>query len=659
MSGEALKDTADDGQGEDLAAPNGVLRWPAGDRDSPVLGNFSGGLDLDPRLADFLAMEGHSGRSEADFKAVLGKEANRPRRWHKIYERMGLLYPGEGVTRLAHLGRLVRDLGQPEGYRRLLAREVLKMLWRYQFNNPIEKSFPEHAGIHPYYAVLRAAAGLDWRLHWDEVNRELMWLTQDDQIEAATERIRQARTSASYETFIGGRSNQAGLLRERAHLADASSGRAPEGQLRDQKLTPFLKRAGFAELLLRPGRTGGGGYWTVPDEMQDLVEEALEQPPQHRVFESEADWVAWFCEGAISTRATGESSEPPPPSPPVSTPVQDLTLNGLRVALATWEPDLVFSDSLLASVVAALRSGDGKNFIILRGVSGTGKSRLVSAVAKSVYGVPEISAPWLTMIEVRPDWTDGSFLLGHHDPIGGEYVRERFLDAVLAAEAAYRADGLGAVPVFLCLDEMNLARVEYYLADCLSAMESGNAIGLDTRGDPNCPAAVNWPPNLYLFGTVNIDETTHRISDKVLDRAQVIDTSDIDLLPKLTAWLANEGSLDASDRDRVATVIGGVWNSLNAVESQFGFRTARAMTRFIAEAKASSDGVLSVDDAIDIQLIQKVLVKLRGEGERWAQVLSELESVVSGLKDGSSLSSKALGRMRSDLERLGSFQFWA
>lgn len=634
------------------------LTWPVGDRDSPVLGEFSGGLALDGRLADFLAIEGHDGRSERAFRDQLGKDHSRPRRWHKIYERMGLLYPGDGNTRLAHLGRLIRDLGSPEGYRLLLAREVLQVLWRYQFNNPFEKSFPAEADIHPYYAVIRAAAELDWRLHWDEVNRELMWLTRDDQISQAIDRIRQARTDASYSSFIGGRSNEAGLLRKRAHNAEDGEGdRSPEGQLRDQKLTPFLKRAGFAELLLKPGRSGGGGYWTVPEDVRTVVAEALNHVPISRGFANKEDWIEWFCEGRIST-VVAKSDQARLSPPPVVTPVRDLTLKALREALATWEPDLVFSDSLLASVVAALRAGDGKNFLILKGISGTGKSRLVSAIAKAIYGQTSVPSPWLTMIEVRPDWTDGSFLLGHHDPIGGRYVRERFLDALLAAASSGDEAGIGKAPVFVCLDEMNLARVEYYLADCLSGMESGGPIALDVRGDTDVPASIVWPANFYLFGTVNIDETTHRISDKVLDRAQVIDTSDIDLLPTLSRWLDAESALLDAERERVRSLVGGVWKALAPVDSQFGFRTAKAVVRFVAEAKASSDGVLSIDDAIDIQLMQKVLVKLRGEGDRWSGVLGDLELTLGDLSSGKSKSEKVVTRMREDLERLGSFQFW-
>lgn len=283
---------------------------------------------------------------------------------------------------------------------------------------------------------------------------------------------------------------------------------------------------------------------------------------------------------------------------------------------------------------------------------GEGATRLarLSALAKAVYGQPTVDRPHLTMIEVRPDWTDGTQLLGHYDPIGAKYVRAPFLDAMLTAAEE-------AVPVFVCLDEMNLARVEYYLADCLSAMESGNEIILDTRGDATIANSVKWSPNLFLFGTVNIDESTLRISDKVLDRAQVIDTSDVDLTSSLEKWLSEASALDAGERIRTKEILEGTWKTLRVVDAHFGFRTARAVIRFVNEAKASSDGALTVDSAIDAQLCQKVLTKMRGEGEHWSEPLRRLEEIFQklGLQ---SRSATVLGRMRRDLERFGSFQFW-
>jgi hypothetical protein len=631
-------------------APDGSLRWPAPDRDSPQFGDLTGSYRPDAKIGAFLKMEGQSGRSENDIARIAGLGIKRPRRWHKLFERMGLLYPGEGITRLARLGRMLRDAAEPEGFERLMVREILAVLRRYQFDNPFEKSLPDGCDVHPYYAVLRAASLLDWRIHWDEVNRELMRMMRDDGLADVVEAIRNARAAAGYEDFIGKTSNAPGLLRERTHPAKetAPPRKTPEGQLRDQEMTPFLKKVGFGELLLVSPGHRGGGFWTVPPEIRDVVTAAVATPPEGKRFATTQEWIEWFCEGTTATMATS----PPPLPPSVKTPVDELTLETLKSALAEYEPDLVFSTHLLASVVAALRAGDGRNFMILRGVSGTGKSRLVAALAKAVYGDSKLDLPYLTIIEVRPDWIDGSPLLGHYDPIGCRYIRERFLDALLVAEAN------PASPVFVCLDEMNLARVEYYLADCLSAMESGNRLNLDRRDDPLVPSSVIWPPNLYLFGTVNIDETTLNISDKVLDRAQVIDTSDIELLPQLGKWLASAIALNDAERARVQEIIGGSWKALKTVHAHFGFRTGKASVRFVNEAKASSNGVMSVDDAIDAQMRQKILVKLRGEGEHWAAPLAELETLLGRLS-GTGHAIALVSRMRQDLERLGSFQFWS
>ena len=207
------------------------MRWPAPDRDSPQLGAFVGRFEPDEKIGTLLQMEGRQGRSEEDVKRVTDVDLKRPRRWHKIFERMGILYPGEGNTRLARMGRLLRDASAPDGLRRVIAREALEVLVRYQFDNPIEKALPEGCSVHPYWAVLRAASLLDWKIHWDEVNREIMRVMTDDQVDDVARRIVGARTGPDYSDFIGQTSNAAGPLNERSHPAEATSpeGKTPEG----------------------------------------------------------------------------------------------------------------------------------------------------------------------------------------------------------------------------------------------------------------------------------------------------------------------------------------------------------------------------------------------------------------------------------------------
>src|ERR1700693_450911 len=105
-----------------------------------------------------------------------------------------------------------------------------------------------------------------------------------------------------------------------------------------------------------------------------------------------------------------------------------------------------------------------------------------------------------------------------------------FLEAVMLATAHRES------PVFVVLDEMNLARVEYYLSDVLSCMETQGTLQLHSNGVPlegttgtSIRAELPLPSNLFIVGTINVDETTNPISDKVLDRASVIDMSAVDV----------------------------------------------------------------------------------------------------------------------------------
>jgi hypothetical protein len=116
-------------------------------------------------------------------------------------------------------------------------------------------------------------------------------------------------------------------------------------------------------------------------------------------------------------------------------------------------------------------------------------------------------------------------------------------------------------------------------------------------------------------------------------------------------------SISTDKKGMIKTILGETWQILRRVDAHFGFRACKSAVRFIVEAEASSGGALTVERAIDIQLCQKFLVKLRGEGDRWRTPLAELESLFAKLGP----KSQALAivkRMRSDLERLGSFQFW-
>jgi len=206
-----------------------------------------------------------------------------------------------------------------------------------------------------------------------------------------------------------------------------------------------------------------------------------------------------------------------------------------------------------------------KPFLILAGISGTGKTRWVRKIAKAT-GDGESN---LCLIPVRPDWHEPSDLMGYVSRIGSEkFVSTRFLDFLVTAwkdvfvqggKEQCAASVAKMTPHWVCLDEMNLAPVEQYFADFLSILETRDWDAGNYKCDPILPfdrenlpllkkrlaeteegrdfepitedlwdffvekKGIPLPPNLIVVGTVNMDETTHAFSRKVLDRAFTVE----------------------------------------------------------------------------------------------------------------------------------------
>ena len=235
-----------------------------------------------------------------------------------------------------------------------------------------------------------------------------------------------------------------------------------------------------------------------------------------------------------------------------------------------------FDPDLVARYVAALLT---KPFVILAGVSGTGKSKLAELVAEyygaapSAAAVPERQPPAgdafvftaakgppdptrFALVAVRPDWTDHQSILGFVNPITERYESTQALELVLRAERELGAanDKAAAPRYFMLLDEMNLARVEHYFSDWLACSESRRLrpdgsisqqpVPLHRSEDTMettlakadgstetlpVPASLALPTNLMVTGTVNVDETTYSFSPKVLDRAMVLEFDEVNL----------------------------------------------------------------------------------------------------------------------------------
>lgn len=282
-------------------------------------------------------------------------------------------------------------------------------------------------------------------------------------------------------------------------------------------------------------------------------------------------------------------------------------------------------------------------------------------------------------VSVRADWLDGKEVLGFFNVLTEEYVSRPFLNLLLRAHREREH------PYFVILDEMNLARVEHYFADLLSATESrtqnGKAIRQeavhlhdlgqctpveapdDWQRPAKCstckatddeveacalhfdsvqlvPPRLRVPANVHVTGTVNVDETTHMFSPKVLDRANVIEFNRVDLAGygadgdksdfkvkngRLSLGMSSVAEqadfleLPKDIRDKLV-----VLNDLLAQHNlHFGYRVANEIARYVKNA-IENIGKKASEPALDLQILQKILPKLHGPKQKLMEPLSKL-----------------------------------
>jgi len=286
-----------------------------------------------------------------------------------------------------------------------------------------------------------------------------------------------------------------------------------------------------------------------------------------------------------------------------------------------------FHEDIIKDYYISLKT---KPFVILAGISGTGKTQISRLVAKA-FGARYF------IVAVSSSWKSDSDLLGYWHSETGKYVDTKFTQIIRFAIDCWRKKSEELI--FVCLDEMNLARVEHYFAKFLSAMEGDTpeerTIVLDGSGE-----TLIWPPNLFFIGTVNMDETTHSFSDKVLDRANSIEfTIDVDALfqdtvkstppppipfpfsefSEVTSDLTDPDIIDVSRRWRGEIV--AIWKLLEPHQFQFGFRVRDQIELFVLNSR----GLLDERVAFDLQIKQKILPKIQGGGESLKMLLMQLQ----------------------------------
>lgn len=384
----------------------------------------------------------------------------------------------------------------------------------------------------------------------------------------------------------------------------------------------------------------------TPEFAQTLIDDVLRLLPFNEAVMEEAETLDLDAELAVRERRAqyaiaGEL-------PPIETIIERVKQRGFT-----------YPDAVLRSYHVALQT---KPLVILPGISGMGKTRLTRLYADAVHDISSDAAdnPYYLLVAVQPDWHNAKDLLGYYNALTGVFQPTAFLRFLV------RAASEPSAAFYVCLDEMNLARPEYYLAPILSALETAEH-SVDLGAPSNTITTVDGemlrnpfvlPINVHFTGTLNVDESTFGLSDKLLDRANVIELNDVDLQAFKVAYRQ-------PINPEAWRVIEQTEAIMQPIGQPFGYRTIAEILRYVDRAR----GVLPVQQALDLQIKQKILPKLRGEDTpRLRRALRDLLQLFAGKDVGTHemlpsdmplpQSAAKVQRMLERLEREGFTDFY-
>ena len=318
------------------------------------------------------------------------------------------------------------------------------------------------------------------------------------------------------------------------------------------------------------------------------------------------------------------------------------------------EERLVFDTAMVEALHLGLWASERRHFAVLTGLSGTGKTKLARLYGRALTDGEDTDQ--VRVFSVEPGWHDPSHLLGFVNPLSeNQYQNTHFVEFLMAAKKN------PSTPYVAVLDEMNLSHPEQYLAPLLSAMESdgGNIhLHLLEESEAGLPRSISYPANLVLIGTVNMDETTMGLSDKVLDRAFTLEFWDVEV-DKWPGW--SNARLGAGKED-VKSALSDLMKVLSPARLHFGWRVIEEIVRFMERWDSDKVKVLKFAEALDIVIYAKVLPKLRGDDSpRYRKALEDLvgKQGNDGVLDKSLPKSQAkVKELQEDLDNTGSFRFW-
>jgi hypothetical protein len=563
------------------------------------------------------------------------------------FEQDGLRYPHRRAVRWASTEPVPVDGLSPGVQKKLQQRTTIVPLTEAEFGEVAGTSVID--GETQFDAASLAAREAVESLLPDEGVRRACLSVLADSIEIAhacapgvwgitlrSDRTLCLNVGAMYAFEIG--SNGVSIAIDRSRLTDADRARLEEfGQWGEYE---FKRVPSAAELRIAPESLGDALASARPWHVSAIEGAAATVPVSHRT-----PYYKSHSPGVLAYVRTFLGRDLPDPEYGVEPAVE--AHPSLRQSVACL--GLLFTDWQLATFYTALQT---KGFVILSGISGTGKTKLGQAFAEALPQ-PDDGDNHL-FLPVRPDWRDSKALLGYYNPLTQTYEWTEFLRFVVRAAQSYEAkDGLAW---FVILDEMNLAHVEYYFADLLSVLESGrdddgwtkeplrSSYPEGAESDPP-PKELRLPPNLYVVGTVNVDETTQVFSPKVLDRAFTLELTEADFSnypPQLDADQPDpsglsdqqrhallrdftcDGAFARIDKHVIAEYVAKHPEARNRLQSlnsllrshdlHFGYRVFDEIVCFLAAAEqnGSWEDLDDWADPLDAAVLMKVLPKFHG-----------------------------------------------